>query len=88
VGISPIFNVSNLYHYRKHDTHGSEYQEKFEWEKQIPIEKNHRWRKLLIKVFTKRPGGKPIFNICSSGRETQYNMLVGKMKLIYICMEI
>jgi hypothetical protein len=30
VGISPIFNVSDLYPYRKDDTEGSEYQEKIQ----------------------------------------------------------
>jgi hypothetical protein len=37
VGISPIFNVSNLYPYRKDETEGSKYQENVQWEKQIPI---------------------------------------------------
>ena len=37
VGISPIFNVSDLYPYRKYDTEGSEYREKVQWEKQMPI---------------------------------------------------
>jgi hypothetical protein len=34
VGISPIFNVSDLYPYRKDDTEGSEDQEEIQWEKQ------------------------------------------------------
>ena len=33
VGISPIFNVSDLYPYRKDDTEGSEDQGKIQWEK-------------------------------------------------------
>ena len=37
VGISPIFNVLDLYPYRKDDTEGSKYREKVQWEKQIPI---------------------------------------------------
>jgi hypothetical protein len=37
VGISPIFNVSHLYHYMKYDIEGLEYQEKIQWEKQMPI---------------------------------------------------
>jgi hypothetical protein len=37
VGISPIFNVSNLYPYRKDYTKGSEDQDKIQWEKQMPI---------------------------------------------------
>jgi hypothetical protein len=39
VGISPIFNVSNLYPYRKDDTEESEDQEKIQWEKQILVAK-------------------------------------------------
>jgi hypothetical protein len=38
VGISPIFNVSNLYPYRKDDTKGSKDQEKIQREKQMPVE--------------------------------------------------
>jgi hypothetical protein len=37
VGISPIFNVSDLYPYREDDTDESEDQENIQWEKQIPI---------------------------------------------------
>jgi hypothetical protein len=37
VGISPIFNVSYLYPYRKYDTEGSKDQENIQWEKQMPI---------------------------------------------------
>jgi hypothetical protein len=33
VGISPIFNVLDLYPYRKYDTEGSEDQGKIQWEK-------------------------------------------------------
>jgi hypothetical protein len=38
VDISPIFNVSDLYPYRKDDIEGSTDQGKIQWEKQIPIE--------------------------------------------------
>jgi hypothetical protein len=37
VGISLIFNVSDLYPYREYDSEGSEVQEKIQWEKQMPI---------------------------------------------------
>ena len=37
VGISPIFNVSDLYPYRKYDTEGSKYQGKVQWDKQMTI---------------------------------------------------
>jgi hypothetical protein len=38
VGISPIFNVSDLYPYMKHDNKGSKDQEKIQWEKQMLVE--------------------------------------------------
>jgi hypothetical protein len=37
VGISPIFNVSDLYPYRKDDIEGSKDQDNIQWEKQIPV---------------------------------------------------
>jgi hypothetical protein len=40
VGISPIFNVSDLYLYRKDDTEGSEAQGNIQWEKQMPVAEN------------------------------------------------
>ena len=42
VGISPIFNVSDLYPYRKNDIEGSKDQGNIQWEKQMPVaEKLH-----------------------------------------------
>jgi hypothetical protein len=35
VGISPIFNISGLYPYKKDDTEGSTDQEKIQWEKKF-----------------------------------------------------
>ena len=40
VGISPIFNVSYLYPYRKDETEGLEDQGKIQWAKQMPVEEN------------------------------------------------
>ena len=71
VGISPIFNVSYLYPYRKYDTEESEDQEKIQWEKQIPITENPWIEKIVDKRIGKRPRGRPILNIWSSGRDTQ-----------------
>jgi hypothetical protein len=47
VGISPIFNVSDLYHYRKDDTEGSEDQGKIQWEKQMPVAEKMQMDKIL-----------------------------------------
>jgi hypothetical protein len=40
VGISPIFNVSYLYPYRKDDIEGLEAQGKIQWEKQMLVVEN------------------------------------------------
>jgi hypothetical protein len=39
VGISPIFNVSDLYAYREYDTEGLEDQVKIQWEKKMLVAK-------------------------------------------------
>jgi hypothetical protein len=60
VGISPIFNVSDLYPYRKNDIEGSKEQEKIQWEKQMLVAEKHRWRKLLIRGLTRGLEGRPL----------------------------
>ena len=47
MGISPIFNVSDLYPYRKDDIEGSEDQGKIQWEKQIPVAEKPQMEKIL-----------------------------------------
>jgi hypothetical protein len=47
VGISPIFNVSDLYPYREDDTEGLEDQEKIQWERQIPIAEKPQMEKIV-----------------------------------------
>jgi hypothetical protein len=37
VGISPIFNIADLYLYREDETEGAEDERKIQWEKQMPI---------------------------------------------------
>ena len=54
VGISHIFNVSNLYPYRKDNTEGSEDQEKIQWEKQMPIEKKPQMEKIVDQRIGKK----------------------------------
>jgi hypothetical protein len=72
VGISPIFNVSDLYPYRKDNTEGSKNQEKIQWEKQMSMENiNHRWKRSLFRGLVRRPEGRPILSIWSSGRDIQ-----------------
>jgi hypothetical protein len=47
VGISPIFNVSNLYPYRKDDTEESQNQAKVQWEKKMPIAEKQQMEKII-----------------------------------------
>jgi hypothetical protein len=47
VGISSIFNVSDLYPYREYDLEGLKVQEKIQWEKQMPIEEKTHMDKII-----------------------------------------
>jgi hypothetical protein len=46
VGISPIFNISDLYPYREDDK-GSEDQKEIQWEKKIPVAENSQMEKII-----------------------------------------
>jgi hypothetical protein len=61
VGISPIFNVSNMYPYRKDGIEGSKYQEKIQWEKQIPIAKKPQMEKIVDQRIGKKTRRKTYF---------------------------
>jgi hypothetical protein len=61
VGISPIFNVSDLYPYRKYDMEGSTYQEKIQWEKQIPMEKKPQMENIVDQRIGKKINRKTYF---------------------------
>jgi hypothetical protein len=63
VGISPIFNVADLYPYREDGTERSEDQKEVQWVKQMPVaEKPHGWKRSLIRELVKRPREKHILN--------------------------
>jgi hypothetical protein len=61
VGIPPIFNVSYIYPYRKHDTEGSEDQEKIQWEKQMPIVEKPQMEKIIDQRIGKKTRRKTYF---------------------------
>jgi hypothetical protein len=61
VGISPIFNVSDLYPYRKDDTEGLEDQEKIQWEKQMPIAEKPQMEKIVDQRIDKKTRRKTYF---------------------------
>jgi len=47
VDILPIFNISNLYHYREDDTKISGYQVKIQWEKKMPVAENPQMEMII-----------------------------------------
>ena len=47
VGISPIFNVADLYPYNRDDAGELDDQEEIQWEEQMPIVENSQMEKIL-----------------------------------------
>ena len=61
MGISPIFNVSDLYPYRKDETKRSTYQEKIQWEKQMPIAEKPQMENIVDQRISKKTKRKTYF---------------------------
>jgi hypothetical protein len=61
VGISSIFNISDLYPYRKDDTEGSKDQEKIQWEKQMPIAEKPQMENIVDQRIGKKTRRKTYF---------------------------
>jgi hypothetical protein len=61
VGISSIFNVSELYPYRKHDIEGSKDQEKIQWEKQMSVAEKPQMEKIVDQRIGKKTRRKTYF---------------------------
>jgi hypothetical protein len=61
VEISTIFNVSDLYPYREVDTERSKYQEKIQWEKQMPVAENQKMEKIIDRRIGKKTMMKTYF---------------------------
>ena len=47
VGISPIFNVADLYPYREDEAGGEENQKEVQWVKQMPVDKNTQMENII-----------------------------------------
>jgi hypothetical protein len=54
VGISPIFNVSDLYPYREDDAKESEDQKEIQWENQMPVAENPQMEKIIDQRIGKK----------------------------------
>ena len=61
VGISPIFNVSDLYPHKKDDTEGSKDQGKIQWEKQMLVAENPQMEKIVDQRIGKKTRRKTYF---------------------------
>jgi hypothetical protein len=61
VGISPIFNVVDLYPYRAHEPDGAESQKKFQWVKQIPVAEKPQIEKIIDRRVSKKTWRKMYF---------------------------
>jgi len=58
VGISPIFNVADLYPYRMDDTKGTDDREEIQWKRQMPIAYKPHIKKILDQRIAKNTEGK------------------------------
>jgi hypothetical protein len=61
VGISPIFNVADLYPYREDETGGSDDQKEIRWEKQMPVAEKPQMEKIIDQRIGKRTRRKTYF---------------------------
>jgi hypothetical protein len=62
VGISPIFNVSDLYPHRKDETERSTDQENIQWEKKMPIVEKPQMEKIVDQRIGKKTRRKTYFD--------------------------
>jgi hypothetical protein len=61
VGISPIFNVADLYPYRMDDTEGINDQKEIQWEKKMPTTENPQMEKIIDQRIGKKTRRKTYF---------------------------
>jgi len=61
IGISPIFNVADLYPYRMDDTKETNGQEEIQWEQQMPIAEQPQIEKILDQRIVKKSRRKTYF---------------------------
>jgi hypothetical protein len=61
VGISPIFNIADLYPYREDGAEGSEDQRKIQWEKQMPVAEKLQMEKIIDQRVGKKTRRKTYF---------------------------
>jgi hypothetical protein len=73
VGISPIFNIADLYLYREDGTERDEDQRKIQWEKQMPVAEKPQMEKIIDQRVGKKTRRKTYFEylVKWKGRPTE-----------------
>jgi hypothetical protein len=61
VGISPIFNVEDLYPYRTDEAEGEKYHKGIQWVKQMPIDENPQMENIIDQRVSKNTRRKMYF---------------------------
>jgi hypothetical protein len=61
VGISPIFNIADLYPYREDRTEGYEDKERIQWEKQMPVAEKLQMERIIDQRVGKKTRRKTYF---------------------------
>jgi hypothetical protein len=62
VGISPIFNIADLYLYTEDGTERDKYQRKIQWEKQMHVAEKLQMEKIIDQRVGKKTKGSHILN--------------------------
>jgi hypothetical protein len=61
VGISPIFNVVDLYPYRADEADGEEDQKEFQWVRQLPVAERTQMERIIDQIVIKKTRRKKYF---------------------------
>jgi hypothetical protein len=88
IGISPIFNVSDLYPYKLRKQEQVMNSQRFSGRSRCQLQRSHRWNRYWINEWVRKPEGKNILNIWSSGRAIQLKMPAGRLKQRFRSMDI
>jgi hypothetical protein len=62
IGISPIFNISDLYPYKTDEADTGTDEPVVQWQKQLPVAQKPEMERILDKRQARRPGGNNILN--------------------------
>jgi hypothetical protein len=80
IGISPIFNVSDLYPYKAEEAGTSDEQSEVQWKKQMPVAEKPQIESILDKRVSKKTRRKQYFEYLVKWKTIQLKMPAGRMK--------